>query len=139
MLGVHGAGGVEVTVRFLCRSYDGQYAVYVGFQLFVGIGLEQVTGSFDGLVHVGVVKRATLHLVAVAGVSSFDKVIVTSRFLAFAESKWNGDFAIGLKPLCPKSVGYLDGSEGYGRVWVAVLDLLCLYVSWQEATYHGSD
>ena len=56
MLGIDGACGVEIAVRLLRSSNDVEHAVNVSLELLVGIGLKDVAGTLDGLIHVGVVK-----------------------------------------------------------------------------------
>jgi hypothetical protein len=54
-------GSIEITVRFLTRSNDSNHAVHIFVQtppleLGVGIGLQEVAGTLDGLVWVSVVE-----------------------------------------------------------------------------------
>ena len=108
MLGVHGAGGVQVAVGFLCSSHYHQYAVDVLFQFLVWIGLQQITGSFDGFVYVSIVKREASHFIVLAGMGSHFKVLVAAVFFAFAESQWDGYFTACFQALSPKGIRHFD-------------------------------
>ena len=52
-------GSIEVTVGLLSRCDDIQYAVDVELELLVGVGLQDVAGTLDGLVGVSVVERVS--------------------------------------------------------------------------------
>ena len=56
------ASGIEIAVGFLCGSDDVEHRVYIGLQLLVGIGLQDIRCALDGLVGIGVVERITAHL-----------------------------------------------------------------------------
>ena len=106
MLGIHGTGRIQVSVGFLCSSHQYQDTVNIGFQLLIGIGLKQITGSFNGLVDVGVIKGIACNIIFQAGVGSLDEVIITPGFLTLAESKRNSDLTAGFQALSPESIGY---------------------------------
>ena len=57
LLGVDGARGVEVAVRLLGGSHDIEHGVDVGLEFAVRIGLQDVGGTLDGLIDIGVVER----------------------------------------------------------------------------------
>ena len=123
VLGVHGTCRVEVAVRFLSLGDDVQHTVYVGLQTLVGVGLEYVTGSLDGLVGVRVIEGVGhdfRHIVRIAGLCCPLEVLVSSLALALAEGQWYGHLAAGLEALSPETGGiYLDGGEGNGCDGVA--------------------
>ena len=56
IVGILRAGGIEVAVRLLCRSDDVDHAVDIVLQFLVGVGLQDVGSTLDGLVGVGVVE-----------------------------------------------------------------------------------
>ena len=113
-------GRVEIAVGFLCGSHEVDDAVDVVFHLLVGIGLQQVGGSLDGFVHVGVVEAVAFHLeaevrVGVHLLGGVDEVRIAALALTLAEGERDGDLARGLKSLSPEcSRGHFDGSEGNG-------------------------
>ena len=124
MLGIACAGGVKVAVRLLRRRHDDQDAVDIGFEFWVGISLQDITGAFYGLVDVRVVEGESHHtesqvVVGVHLLPCLDEILVASGFLAFAEGERDGDFAGGFKPLSPEIVRDLDGSEGDGSDRIA--------------------
>ena len=128
VLGVHRAGSIEVTVRLLGRGHDFQHAVDIGFQLLVGIGLQQVARPLDGLVHVRIVERQASHLVALARMGGLDEVLIPSRLLALAERQRYRHLTAGLQPLSPETVGHPHGSERDGRERIAVGQVLSLHI-----------
>ena len=122
------AGGVEIAVRLLGGGNDVDNAVYIMGQLLVGIGLQDVTCTLDGLVGVGIVERVAhaIHLEHLRRVfqvgGSVLKVLVTSLTLAFREGQRDGHIAAGLQPLPPERLlGYLDLSKRNRRDGVALL------------------
>lgn len=119
MVGVHRAGGVEVSVGLLRRGHDHEHAVDVALELLVGICLEEVARTLDSLVDVGVVERISRDLVVGTGVRRHLEVAVTARLLALREGKGYGHLAAGLETLPPERVGHLDRGEGYGRYGIS--------------------
>ena len=57
MLWIDGTGGIEIAIWLLCRSYHIEHAVDVSLQLLVRISLEDVAGTFDGLINIGIIER----------------------------------------------------------------------------------
>ena len=119
MVGVHRAGGVEVSVGLLRRGHDHQHAVDVALELLVGICLEEVARTLDSLVDVGVVERISRDLVVGTGVRRHLEVAVAARLLALREGKGYGHLAAGLETLPPERVGHLDRGEWYGRYGIS--------------------
>ena len=56
VLRIHRAGGVKISVRLLGRGHNVQHAVDITLEFLVRIGLQDVAGTLDGLVDVGVVE-----------------------------------------------------------------------------------
>ena len=59
LLRILGAGGVEIAVRLLFRGVDIEHGVDIGYELLVGIGLQDIAGTLDGLVGVCIVEGQT--------------------------------------------------------------------------------
>ena len=57
MFWVDGTGGIEIAIWLLCRTYHIEHAVDVSLQLLVRISLEDVAGTFDGLINISVIER----------------------------------------------------------------------------------
>ena len=115
---IDGARRVEIAVGLLCRSHDVEHAVYIGSQSLVGIGLENIAGSFDGLIHVGIVERITHELrhvpfgsrqSLVSGmlerIGCHLEILVAMLARAFAECQGDGYLMNSLEPIAPKGVG----------------------------------
>ena len=122
------AGGIEVAVRLLRRGNDVDDRVAVGFEPLVRIGLQDVGGTLQGLVRVGIVERVAhaIDLKDLRGVfqvlGGMLEVLVTPLALAFRESQGNGGLATGFETLPPERAGrHLDSRKGYGRDGIAVL------------------
>ena len=123
-LGVYGACGVEVAVFLLGGGHDVEHAVYVLLHPLVGISLEQVTRTLDGLVYVSIVEREAhegLHVVVVARVCGLHEVGIAPLALAFAEGQRYGRFACSLDAVAPESVrGNLHRCKRYRSIRVTV-------------------
>ena len=120
-LGVLCACRVEVSIGLLCRCNDTQYTIDIEFQLLVGVGLQDVAGSLDGLVGVGVIKResSAVYLEELGRVlhalGSVGEVGISPLALALAESQRYGHLTACLEALAPEAfVLNLYRSEGHG-------------------------
>ena len=131
MGGVHGAGGVEIAVGLLRCGHYIQYAVYVGLQLLVRIGLQQVAGTFYCLIDIGVIKRelggaVVAAVVAAGGLGHLGggmlKVCVAVRLLTLAECQRNGNLTALADTVTPECLWcHLDLGERhvtYGITWL---------------------
>lgn len=121
VVGILRAGSVEVAIGLLGGSDDVEHRVHVGLQLLVGIGLQDVAGTFDGLVGVGVVERIAHathleHLRRVLQVCScILKVLVAAFALALREGEGDGDGARGFQAFAPERIrGHLHLCERHG-------------------------
>ena len=56
MLRVDGTGGIEITVRFLGGTHHIEHGVDISLQFGIGISLEYIRGTFDGLIDIGVIE-----------------------------------------------------------------------------------
>ena len=145
LTGILCARGIEITVRLLCGSNDVEHGVDVGHEFLVRIGLQDITGSLDGLVRVGVVEGKPTHLEGLGGVfhvrRGIDEIGVTARFLTFGEGQGDGHVAAGLQPLSPKSARCdFHLSEGNGGDGIAVSGVfLGMRASERQAGHEGDD
>ena len=123
LLGVDGAGGIQIAVGFLGGGHHVEHAVDVVLQFLVGVGLQYIAGAFYRLVHIGVVEREShesAHVVGIAGMGGLDEILVASFTLALTEGKRDGHFAGGLDALPQKGVLiHLHGRERNLRVGIA--------------------
>ena len=139
------ARGVEVAIRFLCRGYHVEHGVDILHQLLVGICLQDIRGTFYGLVRVGVVEGESPHLEHLRGViqmlCGIRKIGVAPSLLTLRESERDGHHAAGfetLPPECPRS--HLDTCKRHGIDGVSMyrrLFLLCR--GGQRHTCHHDD
>ncbi len=115
MLGVDGACGIEIAVWLLGSPHHIEHTVDVSHHLLVGIGLEDIAGTLDGLVHIGVVegethKRAHVPCLGVQslvagmlqGIGSHLKVLVAVFALTLAESQWYRHLTCSLQSVAPE-------------------------------------
>ena len=121
VVGILRACSVEVAVGLLSGSDDVEHRVYVRLQLLVGIGLQDVAGTLNGLVGVGVVERIAHaahleHLRRVFQVCScILKVLVAAFALALREGEGDGDGARGFQAFAPERIcGNLHLCERHG-------------------------
>ena len=119
---------IQVTVGLLGRRDDVYHRVTIGFQLLIGICLEDVGSTLERLVGVGIVERIphAIDLKNLRGVSqvggSIFKVLVAALALTLREGERNGSVAAGFEPLTPERARrHLDGGEGHGSDGVACL------------------
>ena len=122
------AGGIEVAVGLLRLGNDVDDRVAVGLQTLVRIGLQDIGGTFECLVGVGIVERVAHavdleHLRGVLQVGSgVLEVLVAAFALALREGEGYGSVTTGLEALTPERAGrHLDGGEGNGGDGVPVL------------------
>ena len=120
VLGVHGPGGVKVTVGLLSALHDLEHRIDIGHKTLVGIGLQRITGTFDGLIDIGVVERETFHfdvfgVLACQLTRSNLEIAVTARLLTLRKSQGDGHLAAGLKALSPETVTHLDLGKWHRR------------------------
>ena len=62
------ATSVEIAVRLLCRSDDIEHRIDISHEFLVGIGLQDIAGTLDCLVRIGVVKGQTTYLKYLRGI-----------------------------------------------------------------------
>ena len=108
-----GDAGGQVAVRFLGGGDEGDDAVQVAVQLLVILHGQRVGRSFDDFVGVGVVEREVAAVFAFFQASRDGKVVKTSVFLTFLESRGNGYFTVGLDARCPERVFQVHLRERY--------------------------
>ena len=126
--GILRAGGVEVAVGLLRTADDVDDGVAVGLQLLIGISLQNVGGTLQSLVGVGIVERVA-HAVdlerlrRVGEVSGgIVEVLVAALALALRKGEGYGGVTAGLQALSPERAwSNLHGGEGYGGNGVALL------------------
>ena len=117
MLWVDGTGCIEIAIWLLGCSYYIEHTVDVSLQLLVRISLEDVAGTFDGLINIGIIERETHELAYIPllgiqarvvrmlqGISSHLEVLVTVLALALAESQWHGYLSGSLQAGTPEGV-----------------------------------
>ena len=114
MLGIHGTGGIKIDIGFLCSGYNYQYAVNVPFQLFIRVSLKQIAGTFNRLVHIGIIKGKPFYLIVITGMGRFYEILIATGFFAFAECQRNSYFTACMETLSPKSICHLHCGERYG-------------------------
>ena len=131
---VDGAGGIEIAVRLLCSSHDGYHTVDIAFQSLVGVSLEHIACTLNGLIHIGIIEAEAHergHVIRfglqsgmtrmLQCISSLGEVAVPILCLTFAKGKWNSHLSCCLYPVSPKGGwGHFHGSEGYLTVRIAV-------------------
>ena len=150
MLWVDGTGSVEIAIRFLCRSDHVEHTVDISLQLFVGIGLEDIASTFDGLIDIGIIERESHKLAHVPGwgiqslmtrmlqgIGSHLEILVTVLALTLAESQRNRHFLCGLQTSAPKGVlrNLHTGKRNLGE-WITIAQCLAVLLChrWQ---YHS--
>ena len=117
MLRVDGTGGIEIAIWLLSSSYYIEHTVDVSLQLLVRISLEDVAGTFDGLINIGIIEREAHELAHIPllgvqarvvrmlqGISSHLEVLVTVLALTLAESQWHGYLSDSLQTGTPESI-----------------------------------
>ena len=118
MLRVDGTGGIEIAVGFLGCSHHVEHGVDVGFKFRIGISLQNIRGSFDGFIDIGIVEREPHKLRHIplrglkAGMSRMLKcvgshleILVAVLALAFRECQRDGHLAGCLDTVAPERVG----------------------------------
>ena len=109
VLGINGAGRVEVTVRLLGRGDLRDEAVQVGFQPGVRTNAERVGGALDHLVEVRVVegvarRRLVREGLAAEGGRGALEVVDALALLALLEGEGNAHRPVGLDARQPERV-----------------------------------
>ncbi len=117
MLWVDSTSGIEIAIWLLCRTYHIEHAIDVSLQLLVRISLEDVAGTFDGLINISIIEREAHELAHIPllgiqarvvrmlqGISSHLEVLVTVLALALAESQWHGYLSGCLQSGTPESI-----------------------------------
>ena len=135
MFRIHGTRGKQISIRFLCGSYNHQHTVNVLFQLLIRISLKQIAGSFNSLVHIRIIKRIACHLIIFTRMSSHFKVFVASGFLTFTKSQWNSYFTTGFQTLSPERIRQFNRSKRNRINRIAVCRSLLLRVC--PTSYQG--
>ena len=117
VLGVDGAGRIKVAIGLLGSTYHIQNRVDISLQLSIGIGLQHIAGTLDGLIHIGIIEREAhkLRHIPLLGlqsgmawvlqrVGSHLKILVTMLALTLRESQRDGYFASRLDTIAPEGV-----------------------------------
>ena len=117
MFRVDSTGCIEITIRFLCRTYYIEHAVDISLQLLVRISLEDIASTFDGLINIGIIEREAHELAHIPllglqarvvrmlqGIGSHLEILVTVLALTLAESQWHGYLAGSLQAGTPEGV-----------------------------------
>ena len=139
MLGVDGAGGIEVAVGLLRGTHYVEHRVDISFQLLIWIGLEHVACTLDGLIDIGIVEREahelchvplwclqTLMTWVLQRVGCHLEVLVAVLALAFREGQRDSHLAGSLDAVPPEGVRRdLHGGERNLGIGIPVA-VLCL-------------
>ena len=117
VLGIDGAGRIKVAIGLLGSTYHIQNRVDISLQLSIGIGLQHIAGTLDGLIHIGIIEREAhkLRHIPLLGlqsgmawvlqrVGSHLKILVTMLALTLRESQRDGYFASRLDTIAPEGV-----------------------------------
>ena len=134
MLRIHRAGGIQIPVRLLRLGHDVQHAIDITLQLLVGISLQQIAGSLNGLIHIGVIERKSPYGKGVARMLRSYEVLIASGFLTLAESQRNGHVTASVQTLFPKASAYMSCGKGHRSNGVSGL-ILCLQANAQHGTH----
>ena len=99
MFRIDGTSGIEISVWLLRSTHHIEHTVDIGLHLLVGIGLQDIAGSLDGLIDIGIIKREAHKLAHVPllgietgmsrmlqGIGSHLEILVAVLTLALAES-----------------------------------------------------
>ena len=127
---IHGAGRIEIAVGFLRLAHNVEHRVHIVYEpCALGLvlhGHQHIAGSFDGLIHVGIVEREPRGRIVRRWMLALHEVFVAAFALAFRESQRYGHLAGGLQALSPEgAVGHADGGERYGSERIARLGRCC--------------
>ena len=117
MLWVDSTSGIEIAIWLLCRTYHIEHAVDISLQLLVRISLEDIAGSFDGLVNIGIIEREAHELAHIPlfglqarmvrmlqSIGSHLEILVTVLALTLAESQWHSYLTGSLQAGTPEGV-----------------------------------
>ena len=117
MFWIDGASRIKVAVRLLGSSYYVKYAVDIGLQLLIRVGLEYIAGALDGLIDIGIVEREAHELGYIPfrrleswmsrvlqRVGSHLEVLVTVLALTFRECEGNRHLSGCLDAVAPEGV-----------------------------------
>ena len=117
VLRVDGTGSIEIAIWLLCSTHHIEHTVDVSLQLLVRISLEDVAGTFDGLINIGIIEREAHELAHIPllgiqarmvrmlqSVGSHLEVLVTVLALTLAESQWHSYLAGCLQAGTPESI-----------------------------------
>ena len=117
MLWVDGTGSIEIAIWLLCSTHHIKHTVDVSLQLLVWISLENIAGSLNGLINIGIIEREAHKLAHVPllgvqprvirmlqGIGSHLKVLVSVLTLALAKSQRNSYLLGSLQAGTPESI-----------------------------------
>ena len=117
MLRINGAGCIEIAIWLLCSTHHIEHAVDISLQLLVRVSLENIAGTFDGLINIGIIEREAHKLAHIPllgiqtrvvrmlqGIGSHIEVLVTVLALTLAESQWHGYLSGSLQTGTPESI-----------------------------------
>ena len=117
MLWVDSTSGIEIAIWLLCRTYHIEHAVDISLQLLVRISLEDVAGTFDGLINISIIEREAHELAHIPllgiqarvirmlqGIGSHIEILVTVLALTLTESQWHGYLPGSLQTGTPESI-----------------------------------
>lgn len=91
------------------------------------------------VLHIGIVKSQTGHLIVWTGISSQFEVLITASFLTFAKRQRYRHLTTNPQALPPESVCHFHSSERHRGNWITGMQGLLLYTYIQCRTYSPKD
>ena len=117
MLWIDGTGGIEIAIWLLGCPHHIEHAVDISLQLLVRVSLENIAGTFDGLINISIIEREAHELAHIPllgiqarvvrmlqGIGSHIEILVTVLALTLAESQWHGYLSGSLQTGTPESI-----------------------------------
>ena len=117
MFRIDSTSGIEISVRLLRSTHHIEHTVDIGLHLLVGIGLQDIAGSLDGLIDIGIIKREAHKLTHVPllgietgmsrmlqGIGCHLEILVAVLALALAESQRHSYLSGSLQTRTPKGI-----------------------------------
>ena len=85
MLRIHSTGCIEIAIGFLRPCHNHQHTVNIILQFFIGISLQQIAGTLNGFIHIGIIERKASHMNSITRMRCIFEITIAACLLTLAK------------------------------------------------------
>ena len=85
MFRIHCTGCIEIAIGLLRPSHNHQHTVNIILQFYIGKSLQQIAGTFNGFIHIGIVERKASHMNSITRMCCIFEITIAACLLTLAK------------------------------------------------------